>query len=85
MNNINVSQELYDSLKKYEARYSNSKSYSMYLFYKFSRNWRTSTTIEEMDKELEELAAAQDKLDSLNKHFSQFENKFFVKLFVIKH
>ena len=29
--------------------------------------------LEEMDKKLDELASAQDKLDSLVKHFNQFE------------
>ena len=73
---INLSQELYDSLKrKYEADIQTARATLCIYFTNSVGIGEHPQQLEEMDKQLEELAAAQDKLDSLDKHFSQFKNK----------
>lgn len=74
MNNINVSQELYDSLRrKYEADIQTARATLCIYFTNSVGIGEHPQQLEEMDKKLEELAAAQDKLDSLEKHFNQFQ------------
>ena len=66
MNNINVSQELYDSLKrKYEADIQTARATLCIYFTNSVGIGEHPQQLEEMDKKLEELASAQDKLEAL--------------------
>jgi hypothetical protein len=70
--NINLKKEIFNSLKqKYESEIQNNKTTILIYFNNSVGIGEHPQHLEEIDKLLENIANAEDKLQSLNKYFSE--------------